>query len=149
VDGHLLTAMGLAVVGAQIALNVTELVVVRTGVSGSLIGVVLLGVASALPELTTAIVGVRHNAHGISLGTLVGSNITDPLVAIGGGALLSGYWVPRSLTHWDLPWEAVTGLILWGLLWTTQGKLGKWGAFYLTILYFVYIVFRVILFATD
>ena len=144
-----LTAMGSAVFGAQIALNVTELIVVRTGISGSLIGVVLLGVASALPELTTAISGVRHNAHGISLGTLVGSNITNPLVAIGGGALVSGYWVPRSLVHWDLPWEAVTGLILWGLLWVTRGKLGKWGAFYLTILYFVYIVFRVILFVAD
>jgi cation:H+ antiporter len=144
-----LAAMGLAVFGAQIALNVTELIVVRTGVSGSLIGVVLLGVASALPELTTAISGVRHNAHGISLGTLVGSNITNPLVAIGGGALVSGYWVPRSLVHWDLPWEAVTGLILWGLLWVTRGKLGKWGAFYLVSLYAVYIVFRVVLFAAD
>lgn len=144
-----LVAMGVAIFGAQIALNVTELIVVRTGISGSLIGVVLLGVASALPELTTAISGVRHNAHGISLGTLVGSNITNPLVGIGGGALLSGYWVPRSLVHWDLPWEAVTGLILWVLLWITRGKLGKWGAFYLTVLYFVYITFRVILFAAD
>ena len=144
-----LAAMGLTIFGAQIALNVTELIVVRTEVSGSLIGVVLLGVASALPELTTAISGVRHNAHGISLGTLVGSNITNPLVGIGGGALVSGYWVPRSLVHWDLPWEAITGLILWVLLWITHGKLGKWGAFYLTALYFVYIVFRVIFFASD
>jgi len=144
-----LAAMGFTVLGAQIALNVTELIVVRTGISGSLIGVVLLGVASALPELTTAVSGVRHNAHGISLGTLVGSNITNPLVGIGGGALVSGYWVPRSLVHWDLPWEAVTGLILWGLLWVTRGKLGKWGAFYLTILYFVYIVLRVVFFAAD
>lgn len=144
-----LAAMGLTIFGAQIALNVTELIVVRTGISGSLIGVVLLGVASALPELTTAISGVRHNAHGISLGTLVGSNITNPLVAIGGGALISSYWVPRSLIYWDLPWEAVTGLILWVLLWVTKGKLGKWGAFYLVGLYVVYIVFRVFFFYTD
>ncbi len=144
-----LASMGLAIIGAQIALNVTELVVVRTGISGSLIGVVLLGIASALPEFTTAVVGVRHNSHGISLGTLVGSNITNPLVAIGGGALVSTYWVPRSLIHWDLPWETVTGLILWGLLWITRGKLGKWGAFYLIALYFIYLTFRVLLFAAD
>lgn len=144
-----LAAMGFTILGAQIALNVTELIVVRTGVSGSLIGVVLLGVASALPELTTAISGAHHNAHGISLGTLVGSNITNPLVAIGGGALVSGYWVPRSLVYWDLPWEAVTGLILWGILWLTRGKLNKWGAFYLIGLYFVYLFFRIVFFATD
>ena len=144
-----LAAMGVAIIGAQVALNVTELIVQRTGISGSLIGVVLLGVASALPELTTALSGVRHNSHGISLGTLVGSNITNPLVAIGGGALLSGYWVPRSLIHWDLPWEAGTGMILWGLLWLTRGKLGKWGAVYLTGLYVVYLVFRIVFFSAD
>ena len=74
-------------------------VVMTTGVGGSLIGVVTLGVASALPELTTALAGARQKAHGISLGTLVGSNITNPLVAIGGGALISTYWIPRSATR--------------------------------------------------
>ena len=144
-----LGAMTFAVLGAHVVLNITELIVQRTGVGGSLIGVVFLGVASALPELTTAISGVRHNAHGISLGTLVGSNITNPLVAIGGGALLSTYWTPRSLLYWDLPWETVTGIILWVILWRTKGKLGKWGAIYLSALYFVYIIFRVVFFAQD
>lgn len=144
-----LLAMGFAVFAARIALGVTELIVLRTGISGSLIGVLLLGIASALPELTTALAGVRNRANGISLGTLVGSNITNPLVAIGGGALVSGYYVPHSLVYWDLPWEAITGLMLWGILWFTKGKLGKWGAFYLVAIYAVYIAFRVILFSVD
>ena len=144
-----LGAMGLAILGAQIALNVTELVVVRTGISGSLIGVILLGVASALPEFTTAISGVRNGSNGLSLGTLVGSNITNPLVAIGGGALVSTYYVPRSLVYWDLPWETLTGAALWLLLWLTKGKLGKLGAAYLIGLYFVYLVLRVLWFSVD
>jgi len=51
-------------------------------------------VAAALPELNTSVSGLRNGGVGISLGTLMGSNITNPLVAIGGGALLSTYWVP-------------------------------------------------------
>jgi cation:H+ antiporter len=39
-------AMVLTVAGAQLVLNVTEMVVQRTGIGGSLIGVVTLGVAS-------------------------------------------------------------------------------------------------------
>ena len=53
----------------------------------------------------------------------------------GGGALLSTYWVPRPLVVWDLPWEALTGAILWVFLWFNKGKLGKKGALGLIALY--------------
>ena len=141
--------IGLTIVAAAIVLQLTELLVNRTGISGSLIGVVTLGLASALPELTTAIAGIGNKEHGISLGALVGSNITNPLVAIGGGALISTYWVPRPLVAWDLPWETITGLILWGILWFTKGKLKKGHAIYLIILYFFYLFTRAYFFAVD
>jgi cation:H+ antiporter len=144
-----LIALFLTVGSAMITLQITEIVVAKTGVGGSLIGVVTLGVASALPELITAISGVRNGDSGISLGTLVGSNITNPLVAIGGGALISRYWVPGPLVLWDLPWETVTGAALWIILWVTKGKLGKWGAIYLISLYLVYVTLRMIFFAVD
>ena len=144
-----LGSMGLTIFSAQIVLHITQMIVKTTGIGGSLIGVVTLGIASALPELTTAISGIKNKEHGISLGTLVGSNITNPLVAIGGGALVSTYWVPKPLITWDLPWETLTGVLLWLLLWFRRGKLGKWGAFYLMGLYFVYILFRALYFSVD
>ena len=144
-----LFALLLTVGSAMIALQATEIVVARTGIGGSLIGVMTLGLASALPELITALSGVRHGDSGISLGTLIGSNITNPLVAIGGGAIISTYWVPRPLVMWDLPWETITGAVLWVILYWKKGKLGKWTAYYLTGLYFVYITLRMIFFSVD
>jgi len=144
-----LAAMALTVFSAQIVLAITENVVRVTGLGGSFIGVVTLGVASALPELTTARAGVHHNSHGVSIGTLVGSNITNPLVAIGGGALISTYWAPKPLLHWDLPWETVTGVILWIILWFSKGKLGKRASLYLIGLYVLYIVLRGVFFIMD
>lgn len=142
-------ALALTIGSAMVALQATEIIVRQTGIGGSLIGVVTLGVASALPELITAISGVRHGDSGISLGTLIGSNITNPLVAIGGGALISTYWVPRPLVLWDLPWETITGAVLWVILWFNKGKLGKWAAYYLIALYFVYVTLRMIFFSID
>jgi len=142
-------AMAVTIVSADVVLRVTEGIVESTGVSGSLIGVMTLGIASALPELSTAISGIGNKEHGISLGTLIGSNITNPLVAIGGGALVSGYWVPGPLVQWDLPWETGTGLILWGILWITKGRLNKAHAIYLILLYFVYVSMRFAFFAVD
>jgi cation:H+ antiporter len=144
-----LLMLAVTVVDAGFVLNITELIVVRTGIGGSLIGVVTLGIASAMPEFITAMAGVRHKENGVSLGTLVGSNITNPLVAIGGGALLSTYAVPNPLIEWDLPWETVTGIILWAILWFSKGKLKKGHAFYLIGLYFVYIIFRALFFSVD
>ncbi|MDD2521984.1 MAG: hypothetical protein PHW11_04095 [Anaerolineaceae bacterium] len=147
----LITAVLLVVIiaCATLVLSATEVVVDRTGIGGSLIGVVTLGLASALPELTTALAGVRHKEAGISLGTLVGSNITNPLVAIGGGALISTYAVPRPLIVWDLPWEILTGILLWIILWFNNGRLGKKSAIYLIVIYFIYIIFRSLFFNVD
>lgn len=144
-----LLALTITVGSAMVALQVTEVVVGLTGIGGSLIGVLTLGIASALPELITAVTGVRRGDSGIPLGTLIGSNITNPLLAIGGGALISTYWVPRPLVVWDLPWETITGAILWVILWVNKGKLGRWAAYYLIGLYFIYITMRMIFFAVD
>jgi len=148
-SGITIFALLLTIGSAMIALHVTEIIVARTGIGGSLIGVITLGVASALPELITAVSGVHQRDSGISLGTLIGSNITNPLVAIGGGALISTYWVPRPLVLWDLPWETITGAILWVILWLNKGKLGKGTAYYLVALYFVYLSLRMLFFAAD
>lgn len=142
-------ALCITILSAMVALQITETVVQRTGIGGSLIGVVTLGVASALPELITSVSGIRNGDEGIPLGTLIGSNVTNPLVAIGGGALLSSYWVPGPIVFWDLPWETVTGLILWIFLWFNKGKISKGGAAYLIMLYITYIALRTIFFAID
>ena len=142
-------AIGVTILTSIVVLQITENIVFRTGLGGSLIGVVTLGVASALPELTTAISGIKNGDSGIPLGTLIGSNVTNPLVAIGGGAIISTYWVPGPLVQWDLPWEAISGAFLWGVLWFRNGHAGKKTAIYLTIMYFVYVTLRAIFFGTD
>jgi cation:H+ antiporter len=144
-----LVAIGITILTSIVVLQITENIVLRTGLGGSLIGVVTLGVASALPELTTAISGIKNGDSGLPLGTLIGSNVTNPLVAIGGGAIISTYWVPGPLVQWDLPWEAISGAFLWAVLWFRNGHAGKKTAIYLTIMYFVYVTLRAIFFGTD
>lgn len=49
----------------------------------------------------------------LSLGTLVGSNITNPTLAVGVGAVISTYNVPQVVIVFDLPVKIVTaGMIL-------------------------------------
>ncbi|MCU0520046.1 MAG: hypothetical protein MUF84_05060 [Anaerolineae bacterium] len=147
--GIALACFAVTVASAMVTLSITEVIVVRTGIGGSLIGVLTLGVASALPELITAVSGIRRGDTGIPLGTLIGSNITNPLVAIGVGAVVSTYWAPGPLVLWDLPWQAITGAMLWAYLWFHRGTLGKRGALYLIALYFAYVTLRSAFYAVD
>jgi cation:H+ antiporter len=54
-----IAALGVTILSATYVLQITEIVVDRTGVGGSLIGVLTLGVASAMPELITALSGIK------------------------------------------------------------------------------------------
>jgi cation:H+ antiporter len=134
---------------STIVLRTAEILVHTTGLGGSLIGVLSLGVASALPELFTAIQGARKGEKGIAIGTLIGSNITNPLLAIGVGSLISTYVAPRPLIFWDLPFGILSACLL--LIWLLyhKKKVDKGGAIYLILLYFVYIGIRIWFFSVD
>lgn len=136
---------------AHVLLIAVEAVVKQTGLGGSLVGVVSLGLASAAPEFITALAGLKKGKAGISLGTLIGSNITNPLVAIGGGALLSTYSVPGPLIILDLPMETITAALLLGYLLVKpeRYRLGRAGGVYLMVLYVAYLVVRFVFFAQD
>ena len=146
----LIVGMVALLLSAHVLLEVTELVVAQTGLGGSIIGVVTLGIASALPEMFTAIEGIRKNASGISLGTLIGSNVTNPLLGYGLGAIISTYWVPRPLVLWDLPMEFFTAIILLVyVLFVSDRKLGWKGGLLLIVAYIGYIIIRFSFFAVD
>lgn len=76
VGGHLLVTGGTSVARAL-------------GVPRHLIGVIT-GLGTTLPEIVIAGLAIRRGESGIAIGTLLGSNITDPLFSLGLGAAVGG-----------------------------------------------------------
>ena len=145
----MLGGMTVLLVSAYVLLFQMEGIVETTGLGGSFLGVITLGLASAAPEMLTAIQGIRKKASGISLGTLIGSNIVNPLVDIGSGAIISTYWVPTALVVWYLPMETISAAMLLVYLLINKQKLGKWGGLYLIFLYIAYLSIRASFFSVD
>lgn len=116
--------------------------------SASLFGVLVLGICAALPELMTALVSIGKGQREISAGILIGSNITNPLLAAGLGASISGYTVPTVLVVYDLPVKILTGALLYALLWY-RSTLSRIEALLLIGLYIGYVAVRGALFPAD
>lgn len=117
-------------------------------VSASFFGIILLGVASALPELTTALVAVFKKNKGVSAGVLIGSNITNPLMGLGLGALISTYVVPDVVVLFDLPFKIGTALLISYFLFVNE-RLEKWEALTLIGLFVSFLLLRLYMFPVD
>lgn len=112
------------------------------GVSESLIGVLIIGAATALPELTTALIALFRGSTSMSLGTLIGSNITNPLFALGIGAIISGYTIDASILWYDLPfWFFISLLAM--LFFKRKMLLEKKEAITLIMFYIAYAILRI------
>jgi len=111
------------------------------GIEESLLGVLLIGLGTALPELTAAIVALRRKVKGMSIGVLVGSNITNPMFALGLGAAISSYTLDNYIKFIDLPvWFFASVLVY---IFIKKSKdITKPQAVSLILLYLIYAGFR-------
>ena len=77
----------------------------KLNVSEAVIGTTISGIGTSLPELTIALLSVKKS-EGVAIGTLVGSNITDPTLSIGLAALVHPLEVSAA------GWTITSGLII-------------------------------------
>ena len=133
---------------ANTVIKTSTKLVAELPISASFFGVLLLGIASALPELTTALVAVFKNKKGISAGVLIGSNVTNPLMGLGLGAMISGYAIPRVTMLYDLPFKIGIACLIFWFLWRNE-KLNKWESITLIAIFIAYLVLRNFLFPVD
>jgi cation:H+ antiporter len=138
--------LGLVLVSASILLAVIEDVTAGVLLGGSMVGVLTLGIASSFPEMSTVLDGIRRKTPIIAVGTLIGSNIVNPLLGFGLGGVISTYHVPDAVVVWDLPFKilATIGLLIYVRY--NDGVLTRHTGMTLIGFYFVYIVGRMLLF---
>lgn len=107
-------ALGLAAIvgGAQLAVDGFTGIAERIGLATGLVGLSLVAVGTSLPELATALAGIRRRQPLLTLGNLLGSNIFNSL-AIGGVVALVR---PGGLGGDGVPWTAAAAMVAMILL---------------------------------
>jgi cation:H+ antiporter len=80
--------LALVVVGGQLLVTNGIVIARLVGVSEFLVGV-LTGLGTTAPEIFVAGLAAHRGDSGISVGAILGSNITDPVFSLGVGALVA------------------------------------------------------------
>ncbi|MHA1884888.1 MAG: calcium/sodium antiporter, partial [Promethearchaeota archaeon] len=60
----------------------------------NVIGILIVGLGTSLPELVADLTAIRRGSFGIAVGDILGSNICDILLATGSGVILINFKVP-------------------------------------------------------
>ncbi|MFB6107521.1 MAG: sodium:calcium antiporter [Haloplanus sp.] len=132
-------------VSAFVVLDAVQTAVDGLRLGGSMVGVVTLGLAAALPELTTVAQSIRRRAPYVAVGTLVGSNVVNLLLGVGLGGTLSTYAVPPSVVVWDLPFKLVVAVGVYAAS-AARDRLTRRDGVSLVAAYFVFVSVRLLLF---
>jgi cation:H+ antiporter len=138
----IVTGIGILIFAANMVVDKAVFLSRLWNIEGSLIGTLMIGVSTALPELTTALRAVLKGSASMSLGTLVGSNITNPLMMVGLGAMISGYTVDNYLLWFDIPvWFLVSVVCL--LFFWKDSRLHKHSSIILIGMYLLYVFVKI------
>lgn len=136
----LLLGLGFVVFSAARMVESADFMAVHFELEESIIGTVITAFGTSIPELAVAIVAVKK-ARALALGTLIGSNITDPLLSIGIAGVINPIWVSEKLTvyHFLVPVTLVACVVaLWFM--RTDFKVSRWEGTSLIVLYLLTIV---------
>jgi cation:H+ antiporter len=114
-------------------------------IAENVIGILLVGLGTSLPELVADLTAIRRESFGIAVGDILGSNICDILLATGSGAIIINFRVPMILLVFDIPMLIIALVIALYFLWSEK-TLKRWEGILLISFYSVYTVLKLFIF---
>lgn len=137
-----IVGLSFAVFAAEQLVNYAQLIASDLGVPEAVVGTTVSGIGTSLPELTIALMAARRS-QGVAIGTLIGSNITDPLLSIG----IAGLIHPLAITDggYDLiiyiimPFTVI-GCLSALLMMRTAYEFRKWEGWIMISIYVAFLI---------
>jgi len=112
-----IVSLAAVVKGADWLLDNAEKIGLALGLSPFVVGVVITGVGTSLPELASSVAAVLRGATEIVVANAAGSNIANILLVIGISAVVArGLRIDKDLIDLDLPLIAISTVLFVGVV---------------------------------
>ena len=138
-----LVVLGLAclIIGSNIFVDNATALASAFGVSEAVIGLTVVAGGTSMPELATSIVAARKGNSGIAIGNVLGSNVFNILLILGGTGLIAPMTI-KGITDVDLILLVVSMVMLW-LFSYTKLRIERWEGLVLIIGFVGYMVWLI------
>ncbi len=137
----IILGLSFAVFAAHYLVEVANKLSESMNIPHSTIGSTISGLGTSLPELTIALMAARKS-EGVAIGTLIGSNITDPLLSIGIAALINPLAITSAeapeLLYFIIPTTIIGSTLAIFMMWT-QYEFKRWEGLVLVLFYMVFL----------
>ena len=137
IGGLLLLALG-----SDLFIDGAVDVAVFFGLSELVVGLTVAAVGTSLPELASSLAAVRHRQSDILVGNIIGSNMFNLMMVMGGTAMIRPFALEGSLLSRDLPVMIAFSAVLIPVLYFRQ-RLDRYVGGLLLLGYCAYIYFVV------
>ena len=114
-------------------------------ITEAVIGIIIVGLGTSLPELVADLTAIRRESYGIAVGDILGSNICDILLATGSGAIITNFNVPSIILIFDIPILLLVLSLVFYFLWSEK-TLKRWEGVLLIVFYSVYTILKLFIF---
>jgi cation:H+ antiporter len=129
--------------GADLLLNSSEKIGIYLGLSPFVIGVLITGIGTSLPELASSLVAVFKGASEIVVANAVGSNVANILLVIGISAVVGKRLkITKNLIDLELPLLAISTVLFLGVVY--DGVVVQMEALFLVAAYVIYLIYTVL-----
>jgi len=114
INSTLLLIVGfmMVVLGANFAIDSASNIATQFGVSQWLIGVVVIAFGTSLPELIVSISAARKGKVGMVIGNIIGSNLANTTMVIGGAAMVNTLTINLGQYYFDIALMLVASIML-------------------------------------
>lgn len=99
----LFAGVALLAYGADRLVAGSSAIALRTGVSPLLVGLTIVAIATSSPELLVSLVAAFQGSSAIAVGNVIGSNIANIALVLGGAALIFPVKGEDGITRRELP----------------------------------------------
>ena len=134
--------LSFAVFAAHHLVEYARLIAIELNVPHAIVGTTVSGIGTSLPELTIALMAAKRS-QGVAIGTLIGSNITDPLLSIGLAGLVHPLAISDTgfglIVYIIIPFT-ILGCFVALLMMRTSYEFKKWEGYTLILLYILFIL---------
>lgn len=134
--------LAFAVFAAHHLVEYASMIALELNVPQAIVGTTVSGIGTSLPELTIAIMASKRS-QGVAIGTLIGSNITDPLLSIGLAGLISPLAISPVgfdfIVYILMPFTVLgCGIAL--LMMRTSYEFKKWEGYTMILIYILFLI---------